>query len=297
MKLYQRWLPLVNCCLMLCTVGLYGVAQEANVDEAPTSNSQLTDSGAIDSATESDSVTDSLAAEQAAVDLPPSPAARPALPRASRPALRAEDLQLPAASAAALDAEPSADAGIRSSTWSKSQDQPTVNRELSVEPGTLPLLPADAPAWVGALPDLSDDVHRLFVGGEVAESESAAAEGLDTPLVMAVRTYVERDVLQHAGAGHALAAKLTADYVWKNLIDQRSGYMAKLNTPGQPMYQKWVTVSVTPEQRGEILGWHREALQRERLTPIGLGLTSLLGCVGLMHLILRRKPRGGAAGE
>ncbi|MCA9181119.1 MAG: hypothetical protein KDA51_06685, partial [Planctomycetales bacterium] len=165
------------------------------------------------------------------------------------------------------------------------------NHELSVEPGTPQLLPDDAPAWVGSLPDLTDDVHRLFVGGHIAESVSEAAEGLDTPLVAAVNQYIDAHLLKRKGAARSLAGKITADYIWKNLVDERTGYTARLNTPGQPMFQKWVTVSITPEQRSAILRWDREALQRERLAPIGLGLASLLGGVGLLHLILRRGNR------
>ncbi|MCC7337051.1 MAG: hypothetical protein IT422_18320 [Pirellulaceae bacterium] len=165
------------------------------------------------------------------------------------------------------------------------------NHELSVEPGTPQMLPDDAPAWVGSLPDLTDDDHRLFVGGHIAESASEAAEGLDTPLVAAVNQYIDAHLLQRKGAARSLSGKITADYIWKNLIDERTGYTARLNTPGQPMFQKWVTVSITPEQRAAILRWDREALQRERLAPIGLGLVSLLGGVGLLHLILRRGNR------
>lgn len=185
-------------------------------------------------------------------------------------------------------------AGLSSSSWSDGKSSKTrseENHELSVEPGALQLLPDDAPAWVGSLPDLTGDVHRLFVGGHIAESASEAAEGLDTPLVTAVNQYIDTHLLARNRAARALTRKITADYVWKNLVDERAGYIARLNTPGQPMFQKWVSVSVTPEQRAAILRWDREAQQRERLAPIGLGLVSLLGGVGLLHLILRRGNR------
>lgn len=281
------WLSLLTCSLLMCTAGLQAVAQEPSLDMPPASNSQVHEAGT------------SVAAEAA------SPAeATPEQP--PRPAQVSDDVQpaeaplateVPRPPEALVDSKPSEGTGIGSSTWTESPDQPAVNHELSVEPRTAPLMPDDAPAWVGSLPNLTDDVHRLFVGGQIAETESEAAHGLDAALVMAVRQYVEEDLLRSARTGTALSEKLTADYVWKNLIDQQSGYVAKLNTPGQPMYQKWVTVSITPEQRAEIQRWHREALQRERLAPIGLGLTSLLGCVGLMHLILRRKSGAAAAGR
>lgn len=186
---------------------------------------------------------------------------------------------------------PDTQTGLSSSTWSDDKPSKTrweENHELSVEPGKLQLLPDDAPAWVGSLPDFTDHDHRLFVGGHIAESANEAADGLDTPLIAAVNQYIDAHLLERDGAARALAGKITVDYVWKNLIDDRAGYTAQLNTPGQPMFQKWVTVSITPEQRAAILRWDREALQRERLAPIGLGLVGLLGGVGLLHLILRR---------
>lgn len=276
-------LTLLICGLLVCTAGLQVVAQEPGLDTPPTSNSQVHDAGAPDAA-------DAASPAEAAVEQPPRPAQASDGIQATVVPEAPEAPVAPGPPEAFVDAEPSDGTGVGSSTWTESPSQPAVNHELSVEPRTLPLLPDDAPAWVGSLPNLTDDVHRLFVGGQIAETESEAAQGLDTALVMAVRQYVEEDLLRSAGTGAALSEKLTADYVWKNLIDHQSGYVAKLNTAGQPMYQKWVTVSITPEQRAEIQRWHREVLQRERLAPIGLGVTSLLGCVGLMHLILRRKP-------
>lgn len=266
----RLWLSLLICSLMANTAGLHAVAQEPELDKTPASTTEVRQPVATDTAGPSSTA-------ESAADQPPRP---------SQPLAAAE---------ASAKPEPSDDAGVRSSTWTQTPGRDAIGHELSIEPGTLPLLPEDAPAWVGSLPDLTDDVHRLFVGGQIAESESEAVEGLDAPLEMAVRQYVEEDLLRRPGAGAALSGKLTADYVWKNLIDQRSGYVAKLNTPTQPMYQKWVTVEITPEQRAEIQRWHREAVQRKRLAPIGVGVASLLGCVGLLHLILRRKPGRAAS--
>ena len=172
------------------------------------------------------------------------------------------------------DAVADTPAGLSSSSWSNSKTgkpRLTDDHELSVEPRTSQLLPSDAPAWVGSLPDLTGDVHRLFVGGHIAESAGEAAEGLDAPLVAAVNQYIDTHLLKRERAARALAGRITDDYVWKNLVDERAGYTARLNTPGQPMFQKWVTVSITPEQRAAILRWDREALQRQRLAPVGVG--------------------------
>ncbi len=162
-------------------------------------------------------------------------------------------------------------------------------QELSIEPGSQPMLPPDAPAWIGAMPDFSQEQHHLYIGGQIAESENEAAELIDEPLLAAVCDYVERQVLEHPGATRLMKHKLTTDFVWKNLIDSSEGYLVELNTTGVPMYQKWVTVTISPEQRELFKSWDREATQVKRLAPVGLGLLGLLGCVGVFHLILKRR--------
>ncbi len=190
------------------------------------------------------------------------------------------------------------------------------SQELSIEPSSPPLLPADAPAWIGSPPKTSGEIHYLHVGGQIAESESEAARLLDEELVTALCSYIDSTVLNSPAvwpqelenhmerhsidigdrmrgrAAEALKKKITPDFIWKNLIDDQQGYVARLNTSGIPMFQKWVTVSITPAQRAMIIRWDREATQRARLAPVGVGMLSLLGSVGLLHLIFRgRKPR------
>lgn len=165
---------------------------------------------------------------------------------------------------------------------------PTV-RELSVEPGTLPLLPEDRPAWVAAEPDYSTDVHRLVVGSLVGDSESDIDRMLDEPLMAAVHTYVAMRVLDRDETpADGLLSRLNEKYIRKNLIDDPQGYVAKLSTSGGAMYQKWVMVSITPAQRTQMRSWQRDAVQMERLVPIGLGLAGLLGLVSISHLVLQR---------
>lgn len=165
-------------------------------------------------------------------------------------------------------------------------------QELSVEPESQPLLPEDAPAWVAAAPDTSGEIHRLSVGGQIADSANEAEQALDEALEAALAEYVKTHVLAGKPVGRGLEDKLTADYIWKNLIDEPQGYVARLNTTGMPLYQKWVALSITPEQRAIIREWNQQALQRQRLGPVGVGLLGLLGSVGLLHLVLKgRKPQ------
>lgn len=187
------------------------------------------------------------------------------------------------------------------------------DQELSVEPGSQPLLPEDAPAWVGAPANTSADVHYVYVSGQIADSESEAAELIDDELVAAVCRYIDQMLLDTSPNGShpwelgrdldasdrlasraagLLRKKITPDFIWKNMVDDPAGYTAKLNTSGNPMFQKWITVSITPEQRAMIMRWDREAKQSARLAPVGVGVLGLLGSVGVLHLIIRgRKPR------
>ncbi len=159
-------------------------------------------------------------------------------------------------------------------------------RSLSVEPGSRPLLPEDRPTWVGASPELSSNQHYLYVGSIPVSSASEAETALDEPLVAAVHTYIDEEVIRKFGASQAIP--VDAGFIRKNLIDDPSGYLAELSTSEGSMYQKWVKVRITPEQRQQFHVWHKQAMQRERLGPLGTVLFLLVGSVALSHLVLRR---------
>lgn len=159
-------------------------------------------------------------------------------------------------------------------------------RTLSVEPSSVPLLPADRPAWIGSPPDLTSKQHRVFVGSSPESSVESAEQSLDASMEAALKDYVNLHVLMKKGAAEILP--LTADYARKNLLEDSEGYLAELKTSQGPMFQKWVVLLVSPEQREQILVWHREAMQRQRLGGIGAALLLLLGGTGTAHLILSR---------
>ncbi len=159
--------------------------------------------------------------------------------------------------------------------------------ELSVDPGRQPVLPADRPAWVASPPDLSTDTHRLFVGSVPASDPEAAASALNPALIANLHSYIDDHVLNERGAAAEL--DLTSTFIRKNLMNQQSRVMLELNTPGEPMFQEWVTLEISPEQRAQFQQWHQEVVQRNRLAPIGIGLAGLLGLVGFTHVLLRRK--------
>ena len=159
-------------------------------------------------------------------------------------------------------------------------------RTLSVEPGVRPMLPADRPAWVGASPDYTSPQHRLHVGSLPTTDARDADEALDEPLIAAVRNYIDQEVVNQLGASSKMP--IDAAFIRRNLIDDPSGYVCELTTSQGSMFQKWVTVRVTPEQRELFTKWHTEAAQRTRLAPIGLGLVSVLALVSLTHMVLRR---------
>lgn len=165
-------------------------------------------------------------------------------------------------------------------------------RTLSVEPGSVPLLPADKPAWVGSPPDLSSKQHRVFVGSSPEATPEAAEQSLDAAIEVALREYIDAHVLNESGASARLP--ITADYARKNLLLEPAGYLAELTTSDGPMFQKWVILEVSPEQREQFNVWHIEAIQRTRLGKIGFGLLLLLTSTGSAHLILSRRNRFSA---
>jgi hypothetical protein len=159
-------------------------------------------------------------------------------------------------------------------------------RTLSVEPGVRPMLPADRPAWVGAPPDYATPQHYLYVGSLPTTDERDADEALDEPLIAAVRNYIDQEVVNEPGA--AFRMPVDAAFIRRNLIDDPSGYVCELATSQGSMFQKWVTVRVTPEQRELFANWHTQAVQRARLAPLGIGLVAVLTLVSLVHMALGR---------
>ena len=171
------------------------------------------------------------------------------------------------------------------------QDEPAVAvdevRTLSVEPGNQLLLPEDRPAWVGAPPDYTTSQHRFSVGSLPTLDAEDADSALDEPLVAAVSNYIEQEVIQQPWTVGQIP--IDAEFIRRNLIDNPKGYECELATSQGPMHQKWVIVRVTPEQRELFKQWHREAMQRTRLAPIGVGLISVLALVTFSHLVLHRR--------
>ncbi|MFN3190057.1 MAG: hypothetical protein ACE361_05995 [Aureliella sp.] len=168
-------------------------------------------------------------------------------------------------------------------------DQPKSDEvvELSVEPGTEPVLPEDVPAWIMAKPDYSTEVHRIVVDSEVVGDPDEVDAALDRRLVAAVKNYIDDKVFNARGESDIL--DVDARFIRRNLINDAQGEVLELNASGEPMFKKWVMVEITPEQREYFQQKHRESMQLGRLAPLTAGLVALLGVVGFSHLLLRRK--------
>lgn len=182
----------------------------------------------------------------------------------------------------------SVDASPQAAASQAAASQAETVRTLSVEPQTRPLLPANSPAWITAAPDCSAAIHRIPVGSLPTTRADETEGGLDEPLLAALYDYVDTQVVQQPGASEKLHSQLSVNYIRRNLIEDPAGFTAELTTSNGPMYQKWVMLSVTAEQREQLKTWHREALQRERLAPLGLGVVAAIGFIGLSHMVLRR---------
>ena len=160
-------------------------------------------------------------------------------------------------------------------------------RRLSVEPNLKSLLPPDYPAWIVSEPDYSPSVHLWPVGSLPTNAESELDGALKEPLLASVREYVDRVVVKEPGAYAQISALVDDAYIRLNLINDLEGYTAELETGGEPMYRKWVSVSTTPAQRLQILNWYKQSVQRERLGALATSLITCLALVGLIHLALR----------
>ncbi|MEM8733422.1 MAG: hypothetical protein AAGG44_04330 [Planctomycetota bacterium] len=159
--------------------------------------------------------------------------------------------------------------------------------ELSVEPGTEPVMPAEYPAWIEAKPDYSTDIHRLVVGSDIVDDPDEVDGALDAPLVAAVKNYIDDKVFNSYGESDLL--DVDARFIRRNLINDVEGEVLELNASGEPMFRKWVMVEITPQQREYFSQKRRESMQMGRLAPLTAGLVAVLGVVGLSHLLLRRK--------
>lgn len=185
---------------------------------------------------------------------------------------------------------PTGESQAESVTSEQRQSDLNSVRTLSIEPGVR-MLPEDRPAWVGAAPDYSAAIHHLYVGSLPTSSQSDIDESLDAPLVEAVRTYIDQEVVNERNA--SINMPIDAKFIRRNLIDEPSGFVCEISTSQGAMFQKWVAVHITPEQRKLFAKWHTEASQRSRLAPIGLGLVSILALVSLSHVVLRRRHGAG----
>jgi hypothetical protein len=165
------------------------------------------------------------------------------------------------------------------------KDSPAVH-PLSVEP-TRQLLPRDRPEWISAQPDYQSDVHQFVVASIPTSDQSEVEASLDAALVEHLDAYLREMFSQASGAGADLE-QLPSEFIRTNLIDDSKSYLAPIETASGPLYQKWVMVQVTPEQRAYLQGWYGQQIQRKRLVPLGIGLTALLTCIGLSSLILKR---------
>ncbi len=244
-----------------------------------------------------DSSTDSLSAALPAEGNPPAPTVKTAKPVDEK--ISSADKAIfekgeSSSSEAAIDPKPDASVNRKPDAISSDQKAETQTRkaeietvrELSVEPQSKPLLPEKRPAWVGASPDLSTSQHRLFVGSIPAIHAEDTDALLDDPMVAAVNGYIDEVVIKKFNVAQEL--QITPAYIRTHLLDQSADFMAELTTSSGPMYQKWVVLQITPNDRKEFMTMYRDWEQRRRLVGLGLGVLGLLGLTGIANLGFRR---------
>ncbi len=147
-------------------------------------------------------------------------------------------------------------------------------RELSVEPETQPWLPENRPAWVGAPVDTSTSNHRIYVGSFPVSNEAELDEALDQPMVAAVYAYLSEHVFEGENANRL---KLTSEFIRQNLVDPSAEFVSERATREGLVYQKWVALVVSPEQRAHFQKEMNSLIQRDRMTGLGLGVLGFWG--------------------
>jgi hypothetical protein len=182
----------------------------------------------------------------------------------------------------------SAESSIADSSEPATPQEPTppLEQPLSVGP-VRPLIPEDRPNWITLEADYSADIHRFVVASIPTTRESDVDANLDSPLEEALRSYVAEQFADDR-AGEMLQSRLSAAFIRTNLVDDQLSYTAELSTTSGGMFQKWVMVEVSGEQREQLQTWYREQVQRERILPLGFGVAGLLSVVGLLNFVFRK---------
>lgn len=165
---------------------------------------------------------------------------------------------------------------------------PSTPHPLSVEP-TSQMLPKDRPSWIDMEPDYESEVHRFVVASIPTALKKEVDSNLEATLVEALKSYVGQQF--GADADQLIHDRLTATFIQTNLVDEKKSYVAELQTGEGPLFQKWVMVEITPEQRGQLRLWVSQQIQRQRVLPLGIVLFGLLATVGLTHMLLRRQSK------
>ena len=171
--------------------------------------------------------------------------------------------------------------------------EPATQRELSVPPLAQPYYPEDMPAWTKAPAGYENDQYVVAVGSIPTVEKEDADDALDEQLLASLYRFID-DQLIEPGASWRVRDRVTVDYIRTNLIDDPLGYTVQLQTSSGPMYQKWVQLIVSKEQQQQLREWHREAIQRERIVPLGLGMVGLLTLVSGFHVLMRRAAKSSS---
>lgn len=157
---------------------------------------------------------------------------------------------------------------------------------LSVEPSSQ-MLPKDRPSWIDSDPDMESETHRFVVASIPTSLRSELDSHLEATLVAALKSYVNQQF--GTDADQLINDRLTVAFIQTNLVDDNKTYVAEMQTGEGPMFQKWVMVEVTPQQRHQLQLWVSQQVQQQRLLPLGLLLSGLLTLIGMSHLVLKRR--------
>ncbi len=146
---------------------------------------------------------------------------------------------------------------------------------------TEPLLPVDRPDWVARAPQITDTIHYISVGGELATSFEDSLKSIDTSLLVEGRRYVDQYLIDEPKASEL--ENLTADWIRSHWLVENKTFDAVVKVPSETYHQAWVELRVSLADREIVKQWYQERKRQDRVANLGMVALVGIGGVGLLR--------------
>ncbi len=146
---------------------------------------------------------------------------------------------------------------------------------------TEPLLPVDRPDWIARAPQITDTIHYLSVGGELAATFEESLKSIDTSLLVEGRRYIDQYLIDEPKASEL--KNLTADWIRSHWLVENKTYDAEVKVPSGTYHQAWVELRVSLADREIVKQWYQERKRQDRVANLGIVAIMGIGGVGLLR--------------